>query len=243
MGPVPLPGHPLGFGHVHALLPVPSVVGSAGDRGRVVDSRLHPPDGARARDRAEDPLSPPRRRGEVVLGRRALDRRRRAPRHRRDGPPELRLPVHVHRLLPLRPGLHTGVPRPRALRRRDRSSAVLDRRRRPPRQARDRDRQRRDSGDAHPGAGAGRRPRDDAAALAELRHLAARGRSDRGPARARTADPARLSDRALEERPARTRDLRSEPTPAGGDETPHPLAARAPAPARLRHRHALQSPL
>ena len=36
-------------------------------------------------------------------------------------------------------------------------------------------------------------PRHDAAALAQLHHLAARGRSDRRPARARPAEPARVS--------------------------------------------------
>ena len=53
------------------------------------------------RHRPEDPPSPPRRRCGVVLGRRALDPPGRAQRHRRDGPPDLHLPVHVHGLLPL----------------------------------------------------------------------------------------------------------------------------------------------
>ena len=87
------------------------------------------------------------------------------------------------------------------------------------RQARGRDRQRRDRGDGHPGAGAARRPRNDAAALAQLHHLAARGRSDRRPTRACAADTARLSGRALEEHHGRTRDLRSQPPPARGDES------------------------
>ena len=58
-----------------------------------------------------------------------------------------------------------------------------------------------------------------------------------------TADTARLPGCALEERHARTRDLRSQPPPARGDETADPPAARAPAPARLRHRHSLHSQL
>ena len=37
MGPVPLPGHPLGLGHVHARLPVPAVDGGQGDRRRRLD--------------------------------------------------------------------------------------------------------------------------------------------------------------------------------------------------------------
>ena len=47
-------------------------------------------------------------RAEWSTARRALDGRGRAHRHGRDGAPDLRLPVHVHRLLPLRRGLHAA---------------------------------------------------------------------------------------------------------------------------------------
>ena len=132
--------------------------------------------------------------------RRALDGGDRARRHRRDGPPDVRLPVHLHRLLPLRRGLHPRLRGRRALRRRDRAPAVLDRRRRLRRQARGRHRQRRHRGDGHPGARPGGPPRHDAPALAQLHPLPAGDRSARRPARARPAGAARLSGRALEER-------------------------------------------
>ena len=63
----------------------------------------------------------------------------------------------------------------RALRRRDRASAVLARGRRLRRQARGGDRQRRHRRDAHPRARRAGPPRHDAAALAQLRPLAAGG--------------------------------------------------------------------
>ena len=127
----------------------------------------------------EDPLRPSRRARRVVLGRRALDRRGPSARTRRDGPADLRLPVHVHRLLPLRRGLHAGLRGHRALRRPHRAPAALDRGPRLRRQARRRDRQRRHRRDAGPRDGRERRARDDAAALAQLRRLAARRRPDR----------------------------------------------------------------
>ena len=69
------------------------------------------------------------------------------------------------------------------------------------RQAGRRDRQRRDRRDAGPGDGRDRRPRDDAAALADLRRLAARRRPDRQPPAPLPAGQGRLRDRPLEERP------------------------------------------
>ena len=142
---------------------------------------LHPRHVARARDRPAHPVRAPRGGRRVVLGRRALDRRGRA--RGRDGPADLRLPVHVHRLLPLRRGLHAGVRGHRALRRGDRAPAVLGRRHRIRRQARRRHRQRRDGRDDDPGTRPARRPRHDAPALAELHPLAAGDRPDRRPAR------------------------------------------------------------
>ena len=90
---------------------VQAVDGGEGDRRRPLDPRLHPRDRARARHRPAHPLRPPRRARRVVERRRALDRRRRAHRHRRDVRAHLRLPVRVHRLLPLRRGLHAGASR------------------------------------------------------------------------------------------------------------------------------------
>ena len=87
------------------------------------------------------------------------------------------------------------------LRRRGRPSPALARGPRLRGQAGRRDRQRRDRGDAGPGDGRGRRPRDDAAALADLRRLAAGRRPDRQRrCAACLPDARRLPDRALEER-------------------------------------------
>ena len=89
----------------------------------------------------------------------------------------------VHRLLPLRRGLHARLRGHRALRRPDRPPAALARGPRLRGQAGRRDRQRRDRRHARPGAGRDGRARHDAAALAELHRLAAR----RGPDRRRAA--------------------------------------------------------
>ena len=155
-----------------------------------VDPQLHPRDRPRARRRAEHPLPPPRRPRRVVERRRALDGRGRAHRHRRDRAPHLRLPVHVQRLLPLRRGLHARVRGHRALRGRDRPPAALARGPRLHRQARGRDRQRRDGSHARPGDGRARRARDDAPALADLRRLTALGRT-RSPTRCGACCPRR----------------------------------------------------
>ena len=153
LGPVPLPRHPLGLRHVHAglLLPPweeakaiadgPSILSyireTARDHG--IDSKI------RFHHRVV--------RAEWSTCRGALDRGGRAHRHGGDGPPHLRLPVHVHRLLPLRRGLHAGLRGHRALRRPDRAPAALARGPRLRGQARRRDRQRRDCCDARSGDG------------------------------------------------------------------------------------------
>ena len=105
---------------------------------------------------------------------------------------DLRLPLPVQRLLPLRRGLHAGVRGRRALRRRDRPPAALARGPRLHGQAGRRDRQRRDRRDPRARDGRARRARDDAAALAELRPLAARART-RSPTLLRRWLPARLA--------------------------------------------------
>ena len=165
---------------------------------------LRPRHRARGRDRrARSASTTASSRADVVERRGALDGRRPSARDtRRDGDAHLRLPLHVQRLLPLRPGLHARVRRDRALRRRGRPPPALARGPRLRRQAGGRDRQRRDRGDAGPGDGRGRRARDDAAALADLRRLGAGRRRDRQRPAPRPARPRRLPDRALEERHA-----------------------------------------
>ena len=79
MGPFPLPGHPLGLGHVHPRLPVPAVDGGQGDRRRRLDLALRAGDGRRARDRPAHPVRTAGRRGGVVVGAAAVVRSRRAP--------------------------------------------------------------------------------------------------------------------------------------------------------------------
>ena len=99
---------------------------------------------------------------------------------------DLRLPLHVQRLLPLRRRLHAGVRGHRAVRRPDRASAALARGPGLRRQARGGDRQRRHGGHARARDGRERGARDDAPALAELRGRAA----GRGPDREGRAAPA-----------------------------------------------------
>ena len=108
------------------------------------------------------------------------------------GPSSPAASLRLHRLLPLRRGLHARVPRPRALRRPGRPPAALARGPRLRGQARGRDRQRRHRGDAGPGAGGGGRARDDAAALADLRRLDP-GRGPGSPTSLRRVLPARAA--------------------------------------------------
>ena len=243
VGPVPVSRHPLRLGHVHAGLQVPPVAGCEGHRGRAVHPQLRARDGEQVRHRPEDPLSPSRRARRVVDRGCAVDGRSGAHRHRRDGGPHLLLPVRLRRLLPLRRGLHAGLRGDRALHGPHRAPTGVDRRHRLRGQARGRDRQRRHRGDAGSGDGEARRPRHDAAALAELRRLAARA----GPARQRLAPlpsgKARLSDRALEERPADDAGLPAQPAPASSHEGDDQKGPREAAAGRLRHRHAFQAPL
>ena len=144
-----------------------------------VDPQLRPRDRRRARGRRADPLQPPRRQDRVVDRGGALERHRRAHRHRRGGAAHLRLRPRLHRLLPLRRGLHPGAPRDRALRRQGRPPPALARGPGLRRQARGRDRQRRDRGHPRPGDGRAGRARDDAPALADLRRQHARAGPDR----------------------------------------------------------------
>ena len=73
LGPVPLSGHPLGLGHVHARLLVPAVDGRQGDRRRPVDPRA-----TSARRRASTASTARIRFGHRVGARRVVDARTRA---------------------------------------------------------------------------------------------------------------------------------------------------------------------
>ena len=171
------------------------------------DPRLPARDGRRERHRRQDPAPPQGAQCRLVNRRRPVARRDRAHRHRRAADDELRLALLRRRLLPLRPGLHPGIRGPRALRRPDRASAALARGPRLQRQARRRDRQRRHRRHPDPGDGRHRRARDDAAALAHLRHAAAFG----GRHRQRVARAARreagLRNHPAQEHHAAARDL------------------------------------
>src|SRR5918995_810068 len=127
LGPVPLPGHPLGLGHVHARLQLPPLARRQGDRRRPRDPQLRPRDRRRPRRRREDPVPPQGGPRGVVYGRGALERDGRAHRHRRDRRAHLQLPVRRHRLLPLRRGLPAALRGHRALPRQDRPPAALAR--------------------------------------------------------------------------------------------------------------------
>ena len=128
LGAVPLPGHPLGLGHVHAWVLVPALVERQVDRRRPVDPQLRPGDRERERDRPQGPLAPPGHKRHVVNGRPALACRGTSNGHRRDRPPDRGLRIHVQRLLPLRRGLHARLPWHPPVRGPDRASAVLERR-------------------------------------------------------------------------------------------------------------------
>ena len=156
LGPVPLPRRALRLRHVHPRLPVPAVDRRQGDRRRPRD-----PATTCARPRGSTASSEQIRYGQRVERGGVVDRGRhldgaRSSRGRRAGRADLRLPVVVQRLLPLRRGLPAGVPGRRATstRRHGRAPAALARGPRLRRQAGRRDRQRRDRGDA--GAGDGR---------------------------------------------------------------------------------------
>ena len=178
VGPVPLPGHPLGLRHVHARLLLPAVGGSEGDRRRPVD-----PAATSARRRATTASI-----GKIRFHHRVVraewstaDARWTVEVERTDTGETVRLTcgflftcTGYYRY---DEGYTPRLRGHRALRRADRAPAALARGPRLRRQARRRDRQRRDRGDARAGDGGARRARDDAPALAELRRLAAGARS------------------------------------------------------------------
>ena len=85
MGPVPLPGRPLGLGHVHPRVLVRAVGRRQGHRRRPLDPRVHPQHGPQARGGVPGALPPTGGRRLVVDTGRPVDRRRRGHRHRRHG--------------------------------------------------------------------------------------------------------------------------------------------------------------
>ena len=119
-------------------------------------------------------LPPSGRRGGVVECGRPVDHRRRTHRHRRAHATERELDLLRQRLLPLRRGVHPALRGPGAVPGRDRASAALAGGPRLRRQAGGRHRQRCHRRHARPGVGRAGRARDDVAALAVLRRLAAR---------------------------------------------------------------------
>ena len=94
-----------------------------------------------------------------------------------------------------------------------------------------------------PGDGRGRRARDDGAALAELRGLAARNGPARGPAAPRAPREGAVSGGALEERPPDERVLHRLPPLADVHEGSDPQGRGEEPPGRLRRGHPLRPAL
>ena len=216
VGPVPLPGHPLGLRPAHARLRV-QAVDRATRRSPTAPTilELPPRDRRRVRHRPPHPLRPRVVRAEWSTRRRALDRRRDA--QRRPASRHADLLASCSRppaTTTTTQGYTPDVPRHRALR-----GELIHPQHWPDDldydgQARRRDRQRRDRGDARAGDGRPGRARHDAAALAELRHDAAGEGPDRErPAPACCRRPLGLPPHAAQERLAADDDLQAQPAP------------------------------
>ena len=204
-GGVPLSRRPLRQRHAHARLQLQAVDRRQGDRRRPVDPRLPAGDRRRVRHRSTHPLRAPRRprpngRATTPAGPSTADRND----DRRDGHVHVRLPLHVLRLLQLPRRLHARVRRASSA-----SGPVVH----PQQWPEDLDY----AGKRVVVIGSGatamtlvpamaerRRPRHDAAALADLRRVAARRGRDRqraaqgaarhaGPTRSRAARTSRCS--------------------------------------------------
>ena len=156
---------------------------------------------------------------------------------------DLLVPLRLHRLLPLRRGLHTRAAGRRRVRRAAGAPAALARRPRPHRQAGGGHRQRRDR--CHPGAGHGPagRPRDDAPALTHVRHRAALARPAGRRAAALAAGGGRVSGGALEERAAVHGQLPAQPARAAAGQAAAASGRATPTTGRVRRRQALLAPL
>ena len=135
-----------------------------------------------SRRRRPHPVQPPDHRGRLVNARFALARHGGAHRHQRDRRAHGVLPLLLQRLLPLRPRVPARLRRHGRLRRHHRASAGLARGARLRREEDRGHRQWRDRGHTGPGSGPVRRPRDHAAALADLHRLPAGEEPCRGDA-------------------------------------------------------------
>jgi hypothetical protein len=226
LGPVPLPGCPVGLRHVHPGLLLQAVGEHQGHRGRARDPRVRPGDRPRVRRRGQDPLPAAGRARGVVDRGRPLDGHRRAHRQRRDLHPHLRVPADVLGLLPLRRGLHARLPGDRGLPRPGDPPAALAGGPRLHRSARRRDRQRRHGGDAGAGDGRAGRARHDAAAHADLHRAAAGARPARPRARGPGPAAGGVLDRPLEEHPAHHLELQPQQEAAARHEEAGPAGSR-----------------
>ena len=239
VGPLPLPGHPLGLGHVHPRLLVPSVGRREGHRRRGLHPAVHQGHRGGVRDRPAHPVQPPHHGGRLVHRGRVLAHHRRAGGHRRDGRAHRRLHLLLQRLLPLRPRVRARVRGPRAVCRADHPPPGLAGGPRLRRQARRGHRQRRDRGHPHPVVGRDGRSRHDAPALAGLHRLGAGQEPADVRAQDRPPGPVGRHDHALGHGRRHAGDLLHQQAPPGDGEAGAAARPRPPAPQGLRHRHAL----
>ena len=165
-----------------------------------------------------------------------MDGRGRARTGTGDRPADLRLPPGVRRLLRLRGRLSPGLSRGRALSGPHRPSPEMDRGHRIRGQARPRDRQRRDGGDARAGIGQTRRSRRHAAEIADLRRREAVDRRRRRRPARDAAAKAGLSPGAMEKHSARRVFLPILPAQPAKREMAVAEAGAGRARARLRRR-------
>ena len=156
LGPVPLPGHPLGLGHVHARLLV-QALGARPRRSptarRSSSTSARPRASTASSSRSASTIASVRAEWSSADARWTVDGRARRIRGR---PSQLTCSFlfDVHRLLPLRRGLHARrSPGAERFAGADRPPPALAGGARLRRQARRRDRQRRDRGHAGPGDG------------------------------------------------------------------------------------------
>ena len=160
-------GHPLGQRPLHLRLSLQALDHRA-DRDGSGNPEIHGRGHRRERPRPAYSLPAPDRRRGLVQRNEPLDHRRHQHRNGRAGPHHHQLPVDVPGLLPPFRGLHAAVGRHGNLQGNHRPPADLAHRSRLHGQERRRHRLGRHGGDAHSGDGGRRRPRHDAAALADL---------------------------------------------------------------------------
>ena len=243
MGPVQVSRRPLGLGHVYPRLPIPPVAGPGVDRRRRGYSPLPQGNRGRLRHRPADQLPLAGARRGLVRPSSPVDGDGRGHPDRRADHPDVRLPLPVLGLLPVRPGLRAVLAGPRGLRRPRGASAALARRSRPHRPAGRGHRQRRDRRHAGPGHRRGRGPRHHAAALAVVHHAVAHPRPGRRPAAQGAARTPGLCGRAVEERAGRDGPVPDVPQVPGADAGDAPPGGRQAPAGRVRRGQALQARL